>query len=439
MNQLVWIWLCGCLVYSQSTPEPYLQAAKKTALWLEAQAIKTPHGLTWAADPSQPQQRPTHLYSGSSGVVLFFLNLADETQNEQYQKLAIAGGDELLASLPQTLNHPAETSLYVGTGGIGFVLDRLFEVTQEKRFREGTQQVVTQLVEAIAKVNAGGSFGQVTDIVSGQAGMGIFLLDAYLRLKRSDALLAATRIADMLMAQKEAKQHGWSWPMSPGFEREMPNFSHGTAGVAFFLAKLHAVTKNKAYLEAALRGGTYVQHLSNDKGLVYHHAPGGEQLYYLGWCHGPPGTSRLFQQLWYETGDATWLKHANTGMAGLLEMDLPNQTTPGFWNNVGICCGSAGVCSAALERHQHTNKEAFLTLAKQLADTIVSRASQENKGLKWVHAEHRTRPQQLAAQTGYMQGAAGIGILMIDLHRYLNGKPKRFPLPDMPHKFKSDG
>jgi hypothetical protein len=29
------------------------------------------------------------------------------------------------------------------------------------------------------------------------------------------------------------------------------------------------------------------------------------------------------------------------------------------------------------------------------------------KGLRWVQAEHRVRPELLVAQTGYMQGAAG--------------------------------
>ncbi len=50
----------------------------------------------------------------------------------------------------------------------------------------------------------------------------------------------------------------------------------------------------------------------------------------------------------------------------------------------------------------------------------------------WVQAEHRTRPDYLFAQTGYMQGAAGIGTFLLRLAAVDRKKTKRIVFPDTP-------
>ena len=35
--------------------------------------------------------------------------------------------------------------------------------------------------------------------------------------------------------------------------------------------------------------------------------------------------------------------------ASVLKAGVPKKRTPGFWNNVGICCGSAGVADFFLD------------------------------------------------------------------------------------------
>ena len=43
-------------------------------------------------------------------------------------------------------------------------------------------------------------------------------------------------------------------------------------------------------------------------------------------------------------------------------------------------------------------------------------------GLKWPHAEHRIKPEYVYAQTGYMQGAAGIGMVFLRREAEARGK-----------------
>jgi hypothetical protein len=46
---------------------------------------------------------------------------------------------------------------------------------------------------------------------------------------------------------------------------------------------------------------------------------------------------------------------------------------------------------------------------------LKSRAQPDSGGLKWIQAENRIEPDNVQAQTGLMQGAAGIGLFFIHL------------------------
>jgi hypothetical protein len=50
--------------------------------------------------------------------------------------------------------------------------------------------------------------------------------------------------------------------------------------------------------------------------------------------------------------------------------------------------------------------------------------------VKWIQAEHRTRPELLMAQTGLMQGASGIGLYLLHLDAFEQGKRSKIYLPD---------
>jgi len=64
---------------------------------------------------------------------------------------------------------------------------------------------------------------------------------------------------------------------------------------------------------------------------------------------------------------------------------------------------------------------------------LLKRATSDAQGLRWIQAENRTEPEALAAQTGYMQGAAGIGILLCHWLELEQGKKQLIRLPDEPY------
>lgn len=412
----------------------YLRVALEAARWIRSHEIRSAEGKAWPADPLDTGTVATNLYTGTPGVVLFLLEAHAATGETSYLEDARAGADWLMAALPEP-GDDADTGLYTGVAGIGYTLAQTWEATGDERYREGAYRTLEILESRARRVGQGVEWGEVTDIISGTAGTGLYLLWAGEALDAPRATELAVAAGHRLVELAEPADTGLRWPMAPGYERNMPNFSHGTAGVAYFLARLSGASDDPRFLDAAVQGGRYLQSIADVDGetcLIFHHEPGGQELFYLGWCHGPAGTARTFWTLWWATGDEEWRDWVDRMAGGILESGIPERRTPGFWNNVGQCCGNAGVAEFFLALYRETGRTDYLEQARRSADDIVARATRTDDGLMWVQAEHRVRPEFLVAQTGYMQGAAGIGVLMLHLDAEARGERGLVRLPDSP-------
>ncbi len=417
---------------SDTASRPFLAAAEKVAIWLESVSQTTQAGKAWPADPAQPDASVDHLYHGNAGVVLFYLQLHRVTRNKHYLAEAIAGGRHLLAKLPETLERDDQAGLYTGVCGVGFVLEELHRASGDRRFREGADRCLEMALARTSQRGDRVQLGEINDIMAGKAGVGLFLLYAAKTMNRPRLIEIAAGLGRTLMDKALKGKDGWQWRMSDSYERIMPNFSHGGAGVSFFLIQLYDAVKDPSFLEGALAGGRYLRSTANGDGLVHHHHRGGETLYYLGWCHGPAGSSRLYRQLWKTTGDRAWRELLARGLDSVLASGVPERQTPGYWNNVGQCCGAAGIAECAMRFGAELDDPRYSKFAKHIADYLLELAEPENGGLKWTHAEHRVQPDLLAAQTGYMQGAAGIGSWFLKLDAHGRGEALPIRLPDTP-------
>jgi lantibiotic modifying enzyme len=411
---------------------PYLTSVLKVAAWLQTTAIHTDIGTAWYADPNESTTLSTNLYSGSAGVVLFFLELFRSTNNKKYLAEAASGANYLLASLPGEISNPEQAGLYTGVAGIGFTLEEVYRATGEQKYRDAALQCIQLLKNSAKKVGSGAQWSNVTDIISGNAGIGLFLLYAGKEMDHPLAKELAIKAGRRLLQVAIPVKTGLKWAMDPEYPRLMPNFSHGTAGICYFLARLYVETDQKEFLEAALAGAKYLLSITNNEGFICHHQPGGEDLFYLGWCHGPVGTARLYYQLWRITDDAKWLNAIELSARGIMASGIPEQQTPGFWNNVSQCCGSAGIADFFLNLYRITKKDEYLIFVQKMTADLLARATVDENGMRWIQAEHRVRPGLLIVQTGYMQGAAGIGMFLLRLDALEQGKKPGITLPDEP-------
>ncbi len=115
-----------------------------------------------------------------------------------------------------------------------------------------------------------------------------------------------------------------------------------------------------------------------------------------------------------------------------MQSGIPERQTPGYWNNVSQCCGSAGVADFMLNLCRVTGRREYLAFAKRVTANLFARATCEGDGLKWIQAEHRVKPDLLVAQTGFMQGAAGTGTWLLHLDAFERGQKASIVWPDSP-------
>jgi lantibiotic modifying enzyme len=328
-----------------------------------------------------------------------------------------------------------DNGLYTGLAGIGFALIETYKVTRDEKYRSAALRIAQLFKDRAGRVGKGIEWNESTDIISGNAGIGLFLLYAARELGDNTLQQLATQAGQRLIELGQAEAGGTKWAMNKSFPRLMPNFSHGTAGIAYFLATLYQETKQKEFLDAALSGAAYLKAVAKTDGdicMIFHDEPDGKDLYYLSWCHGPAGTARLFYRLYQVTGDKSWMELVKKSARAIIKSGIPEKETSGFWNNVSQCCGSAGVGEFFLSLYQVTKDKAYLEYVKRVTTNLLARAAKENTGIKWIQAENRREPDVQLAQTGFMQGAAGIGMFLLRLDMAGTSRKPAVTFPDSP-------
>ena len=238
----------------------------------------------------------------------------------------------------------------------------------------------------------------------------------------------AEQAADILLAEAEEHSSGLNWSFVPRRFRlaeasDMPNFSHGLAGIAAALAAAGVTLDRPDLVDAARRGGDHLVTLadtSDDGFAVPRMVPFPEGRDFdpvtYTWCHGPAGTSLLFLALDRAgvddvAGEPTLSWHRRC-LHSVRTSGIPERLHPGFWDNDGRCCGTAGVGDVLLDAWQRLGHDDDLAFALHLADTLVDRALVDGDRACWRFVEHRNPEPLLPPGVGWMQGTAGIAAFL---------------------------
>ena len=429
-----------------------LDVALAAESWIDSLAVDTEAGVVWARTPKKRTQARHSLYLGSAGIALFYAELFRATGNETHLKQAKRAAEDLAAYIKQ--KDKFLCSIFEGWASYVFVFNEIADATGDDAFRDMAIHCLDRLhassvergngiawVEPMPFSDIHGFEGEreIYDLTVGAAGAGLVMIYAHEHGLHDSALAWAQKVADRLLEVAEPTEQGMTWGLMNDmpFQFTAPNFAHGGAGVAYFLARLYEHCPNTAYLDAAIAGARHLQAIAHrcDGGghLIYHTAEGDQDRFYLGQCHGPAGTARLFYVLSHVTKDPSWDAWGHSLMEGLMQTGIPETRTDGLWNNVSQCCGDAGIGDYALFLYRQTGETNYLAFAERIAAGLRDRAEPIGDGLCWPQAEHRARPDFIEAQSGYMQGAAGIGSFFLHLHGVKNQSSIKIAFPDSPY------
>lgn len=230
---------------------------------------------------------------------------------------------------------------------------------------------------------------------------------------------------------------GVHWEVRVGTPARFHHISHGTLGIVYALAAVGRAADRSDLIELAVAGASDVvaRNEADAAGfLVPHsdpqHKPHLIERYSYGWCHGPAGDAQVFWLLGAVLQDPAWSALADRCWYTVTHSGLPQRLRPGFWDNSGRCCGTAGVLALACDRY--VERGDGLDFANVLVADLVSRATAEADGVRWSNFEHRVTPSTLEPRTGWAMGNAGIVRELLRFARLSTGRDSAYAvtLPD---------
>jgi len=233
---------------------------------------------------------------------------------------------------------------------MAFVLRAVCDVLGEDR----AGQAAARALDLVRSRFDGERWPDQFELLGGNAGIALGAARA------GDLDLAVLALTPYL-ATAEATAGGVHWEVRAGTPARFHHLSHGTLGIVYALAAIGHAAGRRDLTDLALAGAADV--VSRDEA-----GPDGFLV-----PHSDPQHKRL---------------------------------RPGFWDNNGRCCGTAGVLALACDRHAEEGDG--LSFAGVLASDLAARATVDNDGARWSNYEHRASPRTLAPRTGWAMGNAGI-------------------------------
>ena len=376
--------------------------------------------------PQEPADDRDSLYAGIAGLapVLAEIGLSRALSGAEQ---GLAAG--IVARLTAAAAERVEASLYDGLAGDAVALRLLAPGSEQVAVGRLAELMTPAGWETTLDFRPGSA--PLTDLIAGTAGVVLGALWAGGERSRE----IATTGGEALLRVAEPTEGGLDWRMYPGCAHSSPNYSHGTAGVAAALAVTGMAADRPDFVAAASQGATHllsVGSLDDDGFVVPHTIPPTtrrvvEPVTYT-WCHGPAGTSLLFAALAHagvaEVAGFEVTALRDRCLQSVLASGVPERLRPGFWDNDGRCCGTAGVGDVLLDAAQDCTDPAradvLLGWACTMGDALVERAVRDDAGARWQFLEHRVDPPLLPPGTSWMQGAAGIAAFLLRLARVLD-------------------
>ncbi|MCR5761940.1 MAG: hypothetical protein K6G00_00990 [Treponema sp.] len=453
------------ILFKDYVPSDYIKFAEQAAAWIKTARITGMSGTVWSQSPDSkedfsdyPMLTPKSLYGGSSGVGLFYLRLYQVTKNSEYLKEAesaakhIIETDEGISFYDRTLNSKAAgtsklvhvknmpgwaAGYYNGPTGSAYLILKLFELTGNKNYKDYAVKVADDLLSVAKKSDEGIYWSEQNDLC-GDAGFITYLYSIYKLTKDDRYIDAAKNFGNFLLSKgKQAPNGGTYWNVVDLTIIDFPkdvfwvNHAHGTSGVGWIFTILYNLTSDERFLDAAREAAKYIEGIAvGDENAVLvpyldslERGPSTE-FYYLSTCHGPAGTSILFQSLYRITGDKNYLDWVLKLSRGIIKAGAPEIFSRGYWQSQALCCGTPGLVEHFVSVYRLTKDPEFLDYAKRAAKTVVGQSFVEDadgdiyhqKAIRrWSGAWWRTIPSDVHSYTGLYIGTAGNAWALLSL------------------------
>lgn len=418
--------------------EDYLITAIEAEKFLAKYKHEDADGVYWTKHRGDSfKGEDLTLYTGTSGVLYFYLKLYEITGCEAYERL-IRSASVRLARKWRAFEVPAfykapslkdELSPNHGIGGVAYVLLEVEERFPNAEVSQALDDIERYYGEVASRDADGHAFwGNDISILS-DAGVIQALAALYRRSGRPETLELIKSAGEHYLGHAVKEEVGISFETHDEayFPRgvTLPNYEFGTPSGGFTLSLLYELTGEARYLDLALECEQHFATLFTLQGngylVPYSFGPGRARIFYFGNCGGPVGNARFYAYLYKLTGDQKYLRVLYKFAAGLDFWGGPQVHSEGYWN-VGFCCGTAGLLQFYLGLYLYERRPEYLERAREAAEVILGEKDlDEQGGAYWPLPWERVKPDDFFAGIGYFEGAAGIAASLLQLYSLEKG------------------
>ncbi|PRT15275.1 type 2 lanthipeptide synthetase LanM family protein [Bacillus wiedmannii] len=359
----------ACIIGDELLDKASYSKDKKTVNWMD---VTIGRNDQWGIEPL-----PSDFYDGLSGVSLFFYYLYEVTKEDKYKNAYITI-IETVKNMPIASN---VISGYYGQTSILQTLERLpGEITEFDLFKKQ----MSLLEENIDNI-------QISDFLSGMAGILNLLINLYNKQKSSEILNLAKKYGDRLITalNKETK------------EKIIGGMAHGSSGISYVLFKLNDISPNKRYYDTALEVLKIDRTFFDNKENAWRDERKQENYYLHQWCHGSVGIgmSRILTAPFYKDSESE--KEIQVAVENILKVGMKAEDS--------VCHGNMGDIEFLLCLSQFYSDNRYQNAAVSIMNEVINIKEKRNG--------YMLRDIPGFKAIGLFTGVSGIGYQMLRLAR----------------------
>ena len=444
-------------LFRQHSTEDYIEIAEEAARWIKTAEKITPHGKRWVQSPDSDEDFSDYpcltekaMYGGSAGIGLFYIRLYQATGREEYLDEARAAAADIMATYEgrdfyedtlRSVRGSEDKRVHVknmpgwiigyANGPIGgaYLALKLHEITGGQAYRDFAVKAADDLLST-AKTSPEGMYWTEQNDLTGDFGFSMYLLLIWKLTGEDRYLDAAKSIGTYVLAKgRDAPKGGKYWKVVDMTLIDFPKdifwvgWAHGTSGVGWLFALLYQATGEERFLQAARDAADYIKGIAvgDDAAVLVPYLDSlvrgpSTEFYYLSTCHGPVGTSFLFEALYKITKQEDYLDWVRRLSRGIIRAGAPEHFSRGYWGSHCLCCGTPGLLENFISVYRLTGEQEFLDYARRTADAIIGFSHVDDLGdniyktqnaRRWLGNWWRTIPQDVHSYTGLYIGTSG--------------------------------
>ncbi len=372
---------------NQDVKKQFLDEAVRIGEALLSRAIQDERGMYWKT-MTMDQERNVEwaesvgVYSGNSGIALFFMELFDMTGVERY--LDAAKRCLQWVGYYCRKEEADYFAFFTGRMGVAYAMMRMGRFLKDDSY----------LRQALEIARDSGSFldsqYRVDDLIGGTSGGALGLAHLHAATGETWLLELLERYVLHLVKSANPGPSGYYWDRTHSHVSGLCGFSHGAAGIGFVFSELGRYLKNDAFDWMAkqaflyetnffdpekknwldLRKGIYTDEDYDKYSKAYREGnvdffkEGGDMN---AWCHGAAGIGLSRLRAWERWREQTYEKEAQIAIERTIMSDIDGKQELGLSSFI-LCHGGGGNADLFLEAYRVFGEQKYWDLAVQVGE-----------------------------------------------------------------------